>query len=73
MRTNLPEPWLTLRAKYRTIGNLCKMMSIPRKNFYNWIHGQRYPDQSAQKLLNLFLEAHGFPPMTFTRTEKKDV
>lgn len=49
------------------------MIGIPRKNLYNWVHYKRYPDTSSQRLLNLFLEAHGFPPMKFTKPEDKDV
>ncbi len=60
MRNTLPEPWIALRAKYRTIKQMCRVIGISQRTFYNWIHGQRTPGASGQRLLDLFLEAHGF-------------
>jgi hypothetical protein len=71
MRNTLPEPWIALRAKYQTIGKMCRLIGIPTRTFYNWIHGKRAPGASGQRILNLFLEAHGFPP--FIPPPKKGV
>lgn len=64
MKNTLPEPWVSLRAKYKTIKKMCMLIGVSPRTFYNWIHGQRAPGASGQKLLDLFLEAHGFPPFT---------
>ena len=65
MLTTLPEPWLTLKAKYGGVRKLCKYLGVPPNSFYQWVHGKRTPGASAQRLMNLFLEAHDYPPQTW--------
>jgi hypothetical protein len=40
------------------------MIGIPVRTFYHWTHGERTPGASGKRLLDLFLEAHGFQPFT---------
>ena len=65
MRTNLNEPWLSLRAKYGSLNEVARMIGITRRTFWNWTHGYRKPNGSGQRLMDLFLEAHGFPPFLY--------
>ena len=62
MRTTLPEPWLSIRKYYGTKDKMLKYMGISRQTFRQWVTIKtRRPSQAARTLLNLFLEAHGYP------------
>jgi DNA-binding transcriptional regulator YiaG len=64
MQTTLPEPWLSLRRKYRTIKVMARMIGVSPRTLYHWLHGTRTPGASGKRLLDLFLEAHGLPPFS---------
>jgi hypothetical protein len=61
MRTNLPEPWLSIKNYYGTLDKMAQTLGVSRQTFRQWIIGTRQPYKAARMLLNLFLEAHGYP------------
>ena len=69
MKTTLPEPWLTIRKYYGTVEKMAKTLGVTRQTFRQWIRGTRNPCSSAQKLLNLFLQAHGYPAQEWPPTK----
>lgn len=70
MKTTLPEPWLAIRNYYGSIDKLVKVIGVSRQTFRQWVHGIRQPYKAAQTLLNLFLEAHGYPAQEWPRIRK---
>lgn len=64
MRSNIPEPWLKISKKYGSVNNMCKVIGIPPRTFANWVRGIRKPQAAGVRLLDLFLEIHGFPPFS---------